>query len=150
LTNTKRLGKFTHTSNDNFNSPPYFGHLSSFKDTSWKPSLFDWDKPLFLRHGSSLEKLLAHAKKTAEKSRFINKIESKKQFSISRAKSIPENATIRKEYVKCGKTPCYQGKHGPYYYAYWKDPETKKLRKKYIGTHMPENKVMMNDVDKVT
>jgi hypothetical protein len=42
---------------------------------------------------------------------------------------------------------CYHGKHGPYYYAYWKDPETKKLKKKYIGTHMPE-KVMMNDVDR--
>lgn len=55
--------------------------------------------------------------------------------SISRAKLIPENATIRKEYVKCGKTPCYHGKHGPYYYAYWKDPETKKLKKKYIGPH---------------
>lgn len=40
-------------------------------------------------------------------------------------------------------------KKGPYYYAYWKDPETRKLKKKYIGTHMPE-KVMMNDVDKVT
>lgn len=41
-------------------------------------------------------------------------------------------------------------KKGPYYYAYWKDPETKKLKKKYIdGIHMPE-KVMMNDVDKAT
>jgi hypothetical protein len=27
--------------------------------------------------------------------------------------------------------------HGPYYYAYWKDPESKKLKKKYIGDHMP-------------
>ena len=67
----------------------------------------------------------------------------------NRVKSIPKNATIRKEYVKCGKVLCYHGKHGPYYYAYWKDPKTKKLKKKYIGTHMPE-KVMMNDVDKVT
>lgn len=149
MTNTKRLGRFSHTSNDNSSS---FDQLASFyKDAGWKPSLLDWDKPLFSRHGSSLEKVLAHAKKAAEKSRrFIDKIESKKQSSISRAKSIPENATIRKEYVKCGKTPCYHGKHGPYYYAYWKDSETNRVRKKYIGTHMPENKVLMNDVDKVT
>jgi hypothetical protein len=90
---------------------------------------------LFSRRGSSLEKLLARASKTAEKSRkFLNKVESKRQSSINRAKLVPENATIRKEYIKCGKTPCYHGKHGPYYYAYWKDPETKKLKKKYIGT----------------
>jgi hypothetical protein len=149
LTTTKRLGRFSHPSDDNFNS---FDHLLSFsKDTGLKPSLLDWDKPLFSRHSSSLEKLLAHANKAAEKSRkFLNKIESKKQSSINRAKLVPENATIRKEYIKCGKTPCYHGKHGPYYYAYWKDPETKKLKKKYIGTRMPERKVMTNDVDKVT
>jgi hypothetical protein len=88
-----------------------------------------------------LEKVLVQARKTAERSRrFIDKIESKKQSSIRRAKSIPGNATIRKEYIKCGKTPCYHGKHGPYYYAYWKDPPTKKLKKRYIGTHIPENK----------
>lgn len=99
------------------------------------PSL-DWNRPLFSRGQTSFEKALTHAQKTAEKSRrFIDKIESKRQSSISRAKLIPENATIRKEYVKCGKTPCYHGKHGPYYYAYWKDPETKKLKKKYIGPH---------------
>ena len=93
--------------------------------------MLDWDKPLFSRHGSSLEKLLAHANKTIEKSnRFINKIKSREIACSNRAKSIPENATIRKEYVKCGKTLCYHRKHGPYYYAYWKDPETKKLRKK--------------------
>jgi hypothetical protein len=27
-----------------------------------------------------------------------------------------------------------------YYYAYWKDIESKKLRKKYIGDHIPKNK----------
>jgi hypothetical protein len=80
--------------------------------------------------------VLAQARTTAEKSRrFIEKIELKKQSSLSRAKSIPENATIRKEYIKCGKVQCYHGKHGPYYYAYWKDPVTKKLKKKYIGQY---------------
>jgi hypothetical protein len=80
--------------------------------------------------------ILARATKTAEESqKLFDRIESKKQSSISRAKTIPENATIRKEYVKCGKTICYHGNHGPYYYAYWKDPETKKLKKKYIGQY---------------
>jgi hypothetical protein len=138
---TKRIGRFSfHSNNSDFRSSqvPSFDHLSSFcRVTGWKPTLLDWDKPLFSRHKSSLEKVLAQARKTAEKSRrFIDKIELKKQSSISRAKSIPENATIRKEYVKCGKTPCYHGKHGPYYYAYWKDLETKRLKKKYIGQYL--------------
>ena len=137
MTNTRRLGRLG-SSDSTSNSPSYFDQLTSFcKDIGQRRSLSDWDKPLFSRREDSLEKVLAHAKKTAEKSRrFINKIESKKQSSISRAKSIPENATIRKEYVKCGKTACYHGKHGPYYYAYWKDPETKKLKKKYIGQYL--------------
>jgi hypothetical protein len=52
-----------------------------------------------------------------------------------RSKSIPKNATIRQEYVKCKKPDCHHKKHGPYYYAYWKDPITKKLEKKYIGRY---------------
>ena len=36
-------------------------------------------------------------------------------------------------------------KHGPYYYAYWKDPQSKKLKKKYIGDHMPKDKDSGND-----
>jgi hypothetical protein len=62
----------------------------------------------------------------------------------NRAKAIPENATIRKEYIKCGKAFCEQP-HGPYYYGYWKDPQSKKLNKKYIGTHMPENDELTDD-----
>ena len=62
----------------------------------------------------------------------------------NRVESIPENATIRKEYIKCGKEIC-ELKHGPYYYAYWKDPESKKLKKKYIGDRMPKNKEFDND-----
>jgi hypothetical protein len=50
----------------------------------------------------------------------------------TRSKSIPRNATIKKEFVKCKKPNC-RHKHGPYYYGYWKDPETKRLKKKYIG-----------------
>jgi hypothetical protein len=44
---------------------------------------------------------------------------------------LPDNATVRQEYVKCKKNPCSGCKHGPYYYAYWR--ENGKLKKKYIG-----------------
>jgi len=64
-----------------------------------------------------------------------NKEKSTKLACQSRSKSVPKNATIRKEYIKCKKPNCYRRQHGPYYYAYWKDPETKKLRKRYIGRH---------------
>ena len=52
-----------------------------------------------------------------------------------RANSVPKNATIREEFVKSKKSNCYRQLHGPYYYAYWKDPETKRLKKMYIGRH---------------
>ncbi len=92
-----------------------------------------------------MQKVLENANKTIEKSnKFINKMKSKQLACANRVKSIPENATIRKEYIKCGKEMCEQ-KHGPYYYAYWKDPESKKLKKKYIGDHMPNNEELNND-----
>ena len=40
--------------------------------------------------------------------------------------------------------------HGPYYYAYWKDPESRKLKKKYVGSHMPDNKVRRMILIRVT
>ena len=138
MINTKRLGKYHHHINNNndnstFNEPP-----SLYKDNSSKP-LLDLDKPLFGYKRASLQKLLANANKTIEKStKLINKIETRDLACVNRFKSIPENATIRKEYIKCGKEMC-ELKHGPYYYAYWKDPESKKLKKKYIGDHMPKN-----------
>jgi hypothetical protein len=58
----------------------------------------------------------------------------------NRAKSIPKNATIRKEYVNCKKPKCYHGRtHGPYYYAYWK--EGSKIKKKYIGQYRYEGQL---------
>src|SRR5919198_6423837 len=90
----------------------------------------------FSRRHRSFEKIIAHTNKTAK---LINKIKLREIACITRAKSIPENATIRKEYIKCGKEFCEE-LHGPYYYAYWKDAELKKLKKKYIGTFMPDIK----------
>jgi hypothetical protein len=144
LTNTKRLGRYhdvpSNNSNYNFNSQPHFSELAFLhKDDSRRPSI-DFYKPLFGNKHTSLQKVLANANRTIEKSaKFINKIKSRQLDCAKRAKSIPENATIRKEYIKCGKKICGQ-KHGPYYYAYWKDPESKKLKKKYIGDHMPTDK----------
>jgi hypothetical protein len=81
--------------------------------------------------------VLANANKAIEKStKFLNKMKSKQLACAIRAESIPKNATIRKEYIKCGKEICAQ-KHGPYYYAYWKGPVVKKLKKKYIGIYIP-------------
>ena len=147
MTNTKRLGRYPNLSinnnNDNSSSPSYFNELASFYKEKSRKQLFDLDKPLFGRN--SLEKVLANANKTIEKStKFINKIKSRQLACANRAKSISENATIRKEYIKCGKQICEQ-KHGPYYYAYWKDPQSKKLKKKYIGDHIPKNKELNDD-----
>ena len=64
-----------------------------------------------------------------------NKEKTMKLACQYRANSLPKNATIREEYVKCKKPNCYRQLHGPYYYAYWKDPETKRLKKRYIGRH---------------
>jgi len=71
----------------------------------------------------------------SEKIRFEAKIKSEKIKSINNSANLPSNATIRKEYVKCGKLDC-PSKHGPYYYAYWKD-DCGKLKKKYIGKYPP-------------
>jgi hypothetical protein len=84
----------------------------------------------------SFEELMEEGNRLIARVRALdNKERSKKLACQTRSKSIPKNATIRKEYVKCKKPNCYHRKHGPYYYAYWKDPETKRLKKKYIGTH---------------
>jgi hypothetical protein len=74
-------------------------------------------------------KLIAHAQA------LDNKEKSIKLACQSRSKTVPKNATIRMEFVKCKRPNCYRQQHGPYYYAYWKDPETRRLKKKYIGSH---------------
>jgi hypothetical protein len=88
---------------------PHFSELASiYKDKNNKP-LLGWDKPLFIHRSSSLQKLLENANKTTERAtKFINKIKSRQLAYANRAKSIRENATIRKEYVSCGKEKCEQ------------------------------------------
>ena len=45
------------------------------------------------------------------------------------AEQVPATATIKREYVNCGKCPT---QHGPYWYAYWSAKG--KTRKRYIGS----------------
>jgi hypothetical protein len=49
--------------------------------------------------------------------------------------NLPENSTIRYEKVKCCKD-CKHDTHR-YYYAYFWDCDSKKLKKKYIGKQLP-------------
>jgi hypothetical protein len=89
----------------------------------------------------SFEELMAEGNRLIARVKALdNKEKSMRLACQTRSKSIPRNATIRKEFVKCKKPNCYHRKHGPYYYAYWKDPQTKRLKKKYIGRHyVPDN-----------
>jgi hypothetical protein len=74
-----------------------------------------------------------------ESEKVLVKINSKTQTANRNSKAIPKNATIRKEYVKCGKDFCLKCEHGPYYYAYWRD-KSGKLKKKYIGRNNPSER----------
>ena len=140
---TKRLGRYHNVhGNDNEDNREFESLYSD--DNCNKPS-FDLTEPLFGYKCTPLQKVLANANKAVEKSnKFINKIKSRELACANRAKLIPENATIRQEYIKCGKQMC-EIEHGPYYYAYWKDSQSKKLKKKYIGDHMPESKELNDD-----
>jgi hypothetical protein len=71
---------------------PLLHHISMslaslYKDNGRKPSL-DFDKPLFGYKHDSFQKILANAKKTAERAKFINKIKSRRLACANRAKSI--------------------------------------------------------------
>jgi hypothetical protein len=75
-----------------------------------------------------------HVESVLNQSRtFIDNIEKKLATDDINQKSLPSNVTIKKEYIKCGKSSCLSCKHGPYYYGYWRDKNSGKLKKKYIG-----------------
>jgi hypothetical protein len=112
LSNIKRLGRYIISMPTTIILPTItmitlinFNALSSlYKENSFKP-LLDWNKPLFGNKRTSLQEVLANANKAIEKStKFINKIKSRQLACANRAKLIPENATIRKEYIKCGSS----------------------------------------------
>lgn len=68
----------------------------------------------------------------------ISQFENQKNELLQRYAGVPRNVNIRREYVKCGKVNCKDCPHGPYFYAYWRDSATKKLKKKYIGQFNPK------------
>ena len=68
----------------------------------------------------------------------INKFKETETRQSCVDSTLPSIHTIREEFVKCGKEFCLQCPHGPYYYAYWKDSTTKKLKKKYMGQFKPD------------
>ncbi len=87
---------------------------------------------------NKLYRALKHADRRIERAnKFLRKTQTAKARSIENTKCLPKNATIREEYVKCGKPFCLW-EHGPYYYAYWRDSSTKKLNKKYIGNYFQQ------------
>jgi hypothetical protein len=83
-----------------------------------------------------------------ESEKVLVKINSKIQKSSRNFEFIPKKATIRKEYIKCGKYLCLGCNHGPYYYAYWRD-ENGKLKKKYIGKRDPREETDDNDLETI-
>jgi hypothetical protein len=95
--------------------------------------LFDWIRRISTM--SRVELMEEGNKLIARAQALDNKENSIKLACQSRSKSVHKNATIRKEFVNCKKPNCYRQLHGPYYYAYWKDPESKRLKKRYIGSH---------------
>ena len=62
------------------------------------------------------------------------------QASEKKYEHIPLGATVREEFVSCCKSYCNL-KHGPYYYAYWRDKKSKKLKKKYLGKFDPRSTI---------
>jgi hypothetical protein len=135
------------------NNPPLYNNNDNidflgFKSLSdlmgrRKAKFLDLQKCLFdlERRPRPFWKVLKEARKTAEYAEnFIKKHELIESACANRAKSIPKNATIRKEYVNCKKPNCYRDRtHGPYYYAYWK--EGKKTKKKYIRQYCYEGQL---------
>lgn len=85
----------------------------------------------------SFERLIKEGNRLMARAEKLNKQDEARKLASrsrrlacqSRSKSIPQNATIRREFVRCKKPNCNRRQHGPYYYAYWKDPKTKKLNK---------------------
>jgi hypothetical protein len=89
------------------------------------------------------------AKVESERLRSEAKMEAEKLTSINNSRNLPSNATISEEYVRCGKSDCPRCKHGPYYYAYWKDDKGK-LHKRYIGKYprpVENTKFKSSDMD---
>ena len=79
----------------------------------------------------------------------LRKFEETETLSTDRLNSLPKNATIREEFIRCGKVNCNLCPHGPYYYAYFKDKSNSnksKLRKKYLGSIDPRQQKIIYQI----
>jgi hypothetical protein len=85
-------------------------------------------KALQTRAITSIESLEEASIESLEESTY--KLESEKRSLDRNLLSIPDNASVREEFIRCGKISCFSCPHG-HYYAYWK--ENGKLKKKYVG-----------------
>jgi hypothetical protein len=91
-------------------------------------------------------KVFSDSSTTIGKSRnFFGRLNKLKETSARNYESVPQNATIREEYVKCGNYSCGRCKHGPYYYAYWRDQG--KRYKKYLEKYDTRDKKSLKLID---
>jgi hypothetical protein len=91
-------------------------------------------------------KVFSDASNTISKSRnFFARLNRHRETSRKNYESVPENATIRREYINCGNYSCRRCKHGPYYYAYWR--VNGKRFKKYLGKYDPRDKKSLELID---
>jgi hypothetical protein len=106
-----------------------------------------WNDPEFVSKYS--DRFFADSYAIVEQTNhMVARINSQRDLTSRNYKSIPSGATIREEHVKCGKPDCNRCKHGPYYYAYWK--ENGKLKKKYIGRYDPRKETWKeNDLETI-
>jgi hypothetical protein len=90
--------------------------------------------------------VFSDASRTISHSRhFFGRLNKLKETSRKNYESVPKNATIRKEYIKCGNLSCRRCNHGPYYYAYWR--QEGKRYKKYLGVYDPRNEESLELTD---
>jgi hypothetical protein len=95
-----------------------------------------WNDPEFV--SKYYDRFFADGYALVERTKHMSaRLNSQRALADKNYKSIPSHANVREEHVKCGKPDCKRCKHGPYYYAYWK--ENGKLKKKYIGKYDPRN-----------
>jgi len=93
-----------------------------------------WNDPEFVSKYS--DRFFADSYALVEQTNhMVARLNSQRHLTSRNYKSIQSGATIREEHVKCGKPNCNKCKHGPYFYAYWR--ENGKLKKKYIGRYDP-------------
>ena len=113
--------------------------IESLRDDKMIADQFPDKKDIFHNEDKQMKEL----EKTNEK---INAINNKFNGIIGSFKlncqPVSENATVREEFIKCGKPSCNNYLHGPYHYAYWNEKtklynKKSKLRKKYLGTMDP-------------